>query len=141
MNYFILTWSCDTTAADSLVGFNIYRDDQFYEFTTKYHFYNDPFYGEEPNASGSFLYFNMGDDFYIHVTAVYTKDSLESAYTDSIHCLGAALSSLEFENSDINIFPNPAGDYVKVRLSAGLEGELPVYGSIMYWEKKSCRCR
>lgn len=128
-NYYSLTWSCDAAESDSLIGFNIYRNSDLYLFTTEYSLYNDPYFGEDPNGPETFL---NGDDFYIHVTAVYTRDSLESSYTDSVHCVGLYISVNDKMIFKPQLSPNPMNDFVSIsNLNAsGKSSFLKVYNII-----------
>jgi len=114
-NYFQLKWSPpDSSTTDTLVGYNIYRNNVLYRFqtdTTMHHLIP-----QDTNCSDNFL---GGDGvvfppFYIHVTAVYNLSHIESLYNDSALCMGLALNTKEIQDNNIKIeiSPNPFLDYV-----------------------------
>ena len=112
-NYFMLNWSPpNPSTTDTLVGYNIYRDNVLYRFQTDTSMYHSNISGS--NCPESFL---GGDGvvtppFYIHVTAVYNTSHIESSYNDSTLCMGLALDSKEIQddNFEIEISPNPFTD-------------------------------
>ncbi|MCX6231427.1 MAG: T9SS type A sorting domain-containing protein [Bacteroidetes bacterium] len=99
-NCFTLSWAKpDSSLNDTLIGYNIYRDDSLYKFTTDfYHSCNPCDYGSPNDPFCDFLnytgHFFIGE-FYIHVTAVYNHNHIESIYTDSIYNQGIALGIKE----------------------------------------------
>ena len=116
-NCFTLMWSKpDTSLTDTLTGYNIYRDDSLYSFTTdSSHSCSIPCWGGPPEPFCDFLNYNIGM-FYIHVRAVYDKSHKESVYTDSIFAGGIytgikenpaiealAISRITQENSSVLI--------------------------------------
>lgn len=106
-NLFSLQWSQPAASADTLIGYNIYRNDSLYRFQTETYLTN---YYYPTNCLEDFVWFNGGSDFYIHVTAVYNNDSLESAYTDSAYCAGYAVGLNPVKEEVLSIYPNPVKD-------------------------------
>lgn len=112
-NFFQLNWHTpDSLTTDTLVGYNIYRNNVLYRFQTDSTMYHTYFTGS--NCPESFL---GGDGvvtppFYIHVTAVYNSSHIESLYNDSAQCSGLALNTKEIQNNNIKIeiSPNPLSD-------------------------------
>ena len=120
MNCFELKWDKpDTSLSDTLIGYNIYRDDSLYMFTTDIDHGCNPCIGASIVPFCDFLNYtghSFIGQFYIHVTAVYKHNSVESAFTDSIFNAGItiginekttteslAISKLSQENSSIMI--------------------------------------
>lgn len=105
-NFYILKWSPpDTSLTDTLVGYNIYRNNILYRFYTdtiaKHIIPQDTSFGGE-----DFVH-TYGGPFYIYVTAVYNSNHLESMYNDSALCYGAAVSLNDIKMEIIRIYPNP----------------------------------
>jgi len=86
-NCFSLYWSePDLSLTDTLVGYNIYRDDRLYSFTNDLQHNCNPCFGIADESFCDFLDFPGKDrnfQFYIHVTAVYNHNHIESIYTES----------------------------------------------------------
>jgi hypothetical protein len=102
----ILSWNKpDSSLTDTLVGYNIYHDDSLFSFTTDTIQSCDVHCGgsNNPLSFCSFLYYNNGN-YYIHVTAVYNHDSIQSIYTDSIYNNGIAIGIKDVNtNNDLGI--------------------------------------
>jgi hypothetical protein len=98
-----LSWNTpNPSLTDSLIGYNIYRDDSLYEFTTDtMHLCNVCISGPYTNFC-DFINYNWGY-FYIHVTAVYNHDSIESLYNDSAQNNGIAIGIKNYVFNDLNI--------------------------------------
>lgn len=99
-NCFNLSWTePDSSLTDTLVGYNIYRDNNLYTFTTDLYHGCNPCVGVVGQAFCDFLSFQMGQ-FYIHVTAVYNHNHIESIYTDSIYNEGIAIGIKDVSPND-----------------------------------------
>ena len=89
MNCFVLSWSKpDSSLTDTLIGYNIYRDDSLYTFTNDLFHSCNPCIGIVGEPFCDFLNFPINTysgQFYIHVTAVYNYNHIESIYNDSIY--------------------------------------------------------
>jgi hypothetical protein len=112
-NCFNLHWQPPDTGADTLLGYNVYKDNQFYVYTintsvacTGYYpcNYND-FYDDMP--------------FWLTVKAVYNSDSLESIATDSVKVDALWTSVEEYDYHDIRIIKNPlaSGENISLEFS------------------------
>lgn len=107
-NYYELEWDApDSSLTDTLVGYNIYRDQELYRFQThigaSYTHFTDTSSGEE-DFMGSY-------PFYIHVTAVYNSDYQESVYNDSALSYGLAMNVSNYSiHPKLNLSPNPVRD-------------------------------
>jgi hypothetical protein len=108
-NCFELLWNPpNPSLTDTLVGYNIYRDDTLYVFTTSTYISCDPCIGNPDTTYCSFM--NFPWIFYIHVTAVYNKSHTESIYNDSAYNYGCGLLIGIKEKTDpitFSISPNP----------------------------------
>ena len=90
-NCFSLSWELpELSVTDSLVGYNIYRNNDLYEFTTEMYHSCSPCFGLQVVPFCEFMNYNWGD-FYIHVTAVYNSIHRESIYNDSVNFGGIML--------------------------------------------------
>ena len=127
-NFFQLNWSPpDSSTIDSLVGYNIYRNNELYRFQTETSMHH--LFLEDTTCSENFL---GGDGvvtppFYIHVTAVYNLGHIESLYNDSALCDGLALNTKEIQNNNITlkISPNPLNENstITIHLDKSPNGE------------------
>ena len=106
-NYYRLKWERPETGQDTLIGYKIYRENELYRFQTDtiINYENPVGYGN--NDDGNFISYPTGR-FWMHVTAVYNSDSVESGYIDSAQCLGVALNVNNLQKSILKIYPNPA---------------------------------
>src|SRR5690554_1295438 len=80
-NFFILKWEEPEQPHNEIIGYNIYQEDELYLFISgETSIYNvDSIYGIVSNCGGeSFLFYNNGEGFYAHVTAVYSPGTVES---------------------------------------------------------------
>ena len=103
-NYYVLSWDLPDPSEDTLIGYNIYRETDLYEFQTETSLYHTESGG---NCSDDFVWYNGGQDFWIHVTAIYNSTQQESIYTDSAYCFGFAIGVEERIQSKLKLFPNP----------------------------------
>ena len=103
-NYFILEWEEPVMPHDDLIGYNVYREDDLYRFQEETSLYN---LEEGSNCETSFLFYEDGSPFYVHVTAVYNPDAVESTYTQTVLVDGFALNVLDINQNATILFPNP----------------------------------
>lgn len=118
-NFFTLSWNAPEASTDTLIGYNIYRNQDLYRFqtdTSLYYIqtYSPPYF--QTNCDISFLFYGpFGDDvFYIHVTAVYNSDRQESIYIDSALCVGAQTGIDELGKTSLVIYPNPVTEQLTI---------------------------
>jgi len=104
-NYFRLTWNTPDISQDTLIGYNVYRNNDLYRFQS------DTILNHEENGIGNcpenFLEYNSYGDFWIHVTAVYDSTKIESEYADSVYNEGTIIFISEKEQRNFRLFPNP----------------------------------
>ncbi len=115
-NLFELDWDEPDQPHNELIGYNIYRDNEFYRFQTEktlYYIYA-PLYGYVSNDTGEFLLYSNGSGFDIHVTAVYNPGQIESNYLQTVHSTGVALNTTNFTQSKSVIFPNPTNGMLNI---------------------------
>ncbi len=132
LNCFTLNWSPpNTSLTDSLVGYNIYRNDTLYLFTTGLGIACNPCIGDTNHTYCGFMYNPAW--FYMHVTAVYNQSHIESAYNDSAYNPGCGLIIGINENSNPSAFtisPNPFSTLAIIRTDHLLwNATLTVYNS------------
>ena len=84
-NYFILSWEEPDPSEDTLMGYNVYRENDLYCFTSELSLYHTP---GASNCGEDFLIYGGGISFDIHVTAVYNSTLEESDYFETVHCDG-----------------------------------------------------
>jgi len=109
MNCWVLSWSQpDQSLSDTLVGYNIFRNDSLYLFTTNTSITYNPCSGSPDATYAGFTYYNLGN-FWIHVTAVYNSTYFQSNFNDSINNNGCGLmiGIKENYNDKLRISPNP----------------------------------
>lgn len=103
-NFFDLNWESPDSTLDTLVGYNIYQDNELYRFQTESRLYHTE-NGE--NCPEDFLFFGDGDEFWMHVTAVYNSSNDESDYIDSVFSMGPVLGIEKIDFLKRKLFPNP----------------------------------
>jgi len=103
-NYFILEWEEPVEPHDDLIGYNVYREDELYRFQEETSLYN---LVESSNCEEDFLFYDDGSPFYVHVTAVYNPEGIESTYTQTVYVEGYALSIIDTNQNTPVLFPNP----------------------------------
>lgn len=107
-NVFSLSWEEPESPHDELIGYNIYREDELYEFQPEYRgLICEPEYGIYDDCD--FIFF--GDDygpFTGFVSAVY-KDGIESEYVE-FYVEGPAINTQEVDFKKLEIYPNPVQD-------------------------------
>jgi hypothetical protein len=123
-NFFTLSWEEPDASEDTLVGYAIYRNNQYYTFQIENSLYHTPY---EQNCDESFVFYNGGEGFWIHVLAIYNSSHSESIYTDSVECFGVAIGIEEENKIEQNLFPNPTNG--KLILARDNITEVIVYNS------------
>lgn len=76
-NCFSLSWTAPELSNDSLIGYNIYRNDSLYLFTSETAFVCNPCIGMPETDFCNFIWFNIDEGFTICVKAVY-EGNIES---------------------------------------------------------------
>jgi len=103
-NFFDLNWEPPDSSLDTLVGYNVYRNNELYRFQTESELYHTE-NGE--NCPEDFLFYGTADGFWIHVTAVYNSTNDESVYIDSVFTMGPVLGIEKTAFLKRKLFPNP----------------------------------
>ena len=103
-NYFELKWEEPEAPHDELIGYNIYRGDELYRFQTENSLYH---LEEGSNCDIDFLFYNEGEGFLAHVTAVYNPGQVESDYTETVEIEGPLLSNKDIKQEKPILYPNP----------------------------------
>jgi len=103
INYFILEWEEPEIPHDDLIGYNVYREDELYRFQEETSLYN---LVEDSNCEEEFLIYNDGG-FFVHVTAVYNPNEIESSYTQTVWVDGYALNVEDAKQNTPILYPNP----------------------------------
>lgn len=111
-NFFILSWDEPEQPHDEIIGYNIYRENDFYLFIsgeTSIYNIEDPVNGIVSNCGGEdFLFYNNGEGFFTHVTAVYNPGAVESDYIETEYIEGPLLETENLNNQKPIIYPNPS---------------------------------
>ena len=119
-NLFVLEWDEPAQPHDEIIGYNIYREDDFYLFITgETSIYNidNTVYGIVSNCGGvDFLLYNDGEGFLAHVTAVYNGGSEESIYTETVYVNGPALGINDIEEDKLMLYPNPTDGKLNIEM-------------------------
>lgn len=107
-NFFELNWEEPTQPHNLLLGYNVYRENEFYRFQTERTLYNlySQTYGFVSNCGFDFLEYNIPNGFLVHVKAVY-EGQIESTFTETASVFPPALNSKEFETQKVLLYPNP----------------------------------
>lgn len=129
-NFYELSWSKpDTSLTDTLVGYNIYRDNILYRFQTSIGAYHT--FPQDTSFGGEAFVSTYGGPFYIHVSAVYNSNHIESIYNDSALCYGAAMGQIEFEKDNVVSFPNPVNNnsIIQVNFTDGKTRYISIFNS------------
>lgn len=117
-NYFILEWDEPEQPSDEIIGYNIYRENDFYLFIsdeTSIYNIDDPVNGIVSNCGGvDFLLYNIGEGFFAHVTAVYNPGSVESGFAETIFISGPLLTTKDFNNQNVIVYPNPSNGIINI---------------------------
>lgn len=110
---FALSWNQPDLPHDELIGYNIYRDNEFYRFQTQTYLTN---IGANPNCGQDFMSFpSNGDGFDIHVTAVYNTSGTESNYTQTVLSQNNLLNNNNFEKQKTLFYPNPTEGVINIQ--------------------------
>lgn len=113
-NFFQLQWEAPAQPQSSLLGYNIYRNNELYTFQTEtslYSIYSDV-YGFVSNCNAlEFLGWDNQEQpytngFEIYVTAVYAGN-IESSHLQTVFSNGLALKTKDFGREKTIIYPNP----------------------------------
>lgn len=116
-NFFILSWDEPETPHDEIIGYNIYRENDLYQFISgETSIYNMPsIYGIVSNCGGvDFLFYKDGQGFFAHVTAVYNPGGVESNYVETIFVQGAMIGIENYDTLKPKIYPNPSKGIIQV---------------------------
>jgi hypothetical protein len=116
-NFFIMAWDEPEQPHDELIGYNIYRENDFYIFISgETSIYNvDSIYGIVSNCGGDdFLLYGNGGGFYAHVTAVYNPGEVESDYFETVYVGGAVVGTKDFNNQKVVLYPNPSKGIINI---------------------------
>lgn len=105
-NSLYMSWQVPEPSSNTLVGYNVYRDAEFYRFQEETELYFVQFGGGPSNCGLDFITYN-GGDFYTHVTAVYDSEHSESIYTDSAYVHGPLLNTEDLKAAKPILYPNP----------------------------------
>ena len=107
-NYFELNWDEPAQPHNQLIGYNIYRENEFYTFQTEKTLYNlfSEVFGFISNCGIDFLDYNVPNGFLVHVRAVY-DGQIESTFTETAEVYAPALRNDEFNSKKVLLFPNP----------------------------------
>ena len=108
-NCYDLSWSPpDSSLTDTLVGYNIYRNNTLYRFTTDLYQRCDLCIGDTATTYCSNFYNLKYGHFKMHVNAVYNMSHIESTYNDTAEFMGLATRVNEIKNNfSFSISPNP----------------------------------
>jgi hypothetical protein len=115
-NCFTLSWDPPTTSiTDTLIGYNVYRNDSLYAFTTNTNIHCVPCIGDTTSTYCSFMSYQSS--FYTHVTAIYNTSHIESTYNDSAYFIGALATGIQkdIDENKLEIIPNPFSSSTTIR--------------------------
>src|SRR5690606_1573866 len=120
-NFFELQWEAPTQPHDELVGYNIYRNNEWFRFQTEtslYNLYSDV-HGFISNCDIDFLTVDNQNQPYesaisVHVTAVYNPNHIESDYSQTVFVEGFMLSINDHIKSKTTVFPNPTNGILNI---------------------------
>jgi hypothetical protein len=130
-NCFELSWSApDSSQTDTLIGYNIYRNNKLYAFTKDKGISSNRCIGDTSKKYVDFMSFPTRP-FYIHVTAVYNVKHIESVYSDSAKCDGALTGiTKNNESRKFSIYPQPF--FISTILQSNIilkEADLRIYNA------------
>jgi len=100
-NCFYLSWGLPDISSDTLLGYNVYRNDELYLFTESACISCD---GMGPCGFGDF--YDLFP-FWVKVKAVYNTEQIESIANDSIHVCDFMINIDKIDFYDINLLKNP----------------------------------
>lgn len=117
-NFFILDWDSPEQPHDEIIGYNIYRNNDFYLFIsneTSIYNIDNIVDGIVSNCGGiDFLFYGNNEEFYAHVTAVYSPGEVESDYIEEELIRGPLLGNESFSNQEVMVYPNPSKGIINV---------------------------
>lgn len=117
-NFFVLSWDEPEQPHDEIIGYNIYRENDLFLFITdETSIYNieDPVNGIVSNCGGEeFLFYNNGEGFFAHVTAVYNPGAVESDFIETQFIDGPLLEIKDLNNQKALIYPNPSNGIINI---------------------------
>jgi hypothetical protein len=114
-NFFELNWSVpDTSLTDTLVGYNIYRNNTLYRFQTATSVHHIATW--DTDCGEDFVY-NFTPPFYFHVSAVYNINHLVSPFNDSAACLGGMVGLNSIEIPAFSFGPNPISENTVIHIN------------------------
>lgn len=100
-NCFELTWDAPIASNDTLQGYNVYKDQTLYLFTTQTQL---SCFETIPCAYPDFY---DGLPFWIKIKAIYNHDNVESIANDSVHIYQLAINIEELNRNDFVVLNNP----------------------------------
>src|SRR5690606_18349509 len=101
---YALSWDEPENPHNELLGYNIYRNDDFYRFQVETVLFCTAEF--DCNDDNGFPFYGNGDSFYAHVTAVY-EGGIESEYIDSVFVDEPLLTTNEIRTTKLKVYPNP----------------------------------
>lgn len=107
-NIFSLSWQEPETPRNELIGYNIYRGNEFYRFQTNTSLGCDSRWGI--NDGCDFLNYNNGSSFTGFVKAVYDGNIESESFSFEVG--GVMLDVTDSKLKSLTIFPNPAKDII-----------------------------
>jgi hypothetical protein len=110
-NCFYLSWGVPDISSETLVGYNVYRNDELYLFTESTHISCD---GMGPCSSDDF--YDSSFPFWVKVKAVYNEEKIESIANDSIYVCDLYLYIDKIESFEIELLQNPISEGENIRL-------------------------
>ncbi len=118
-NCFEISWDSPESSSDTLQGYNVYRDSNFWVFTQDTVIDCSGYFPCEYND------FYDSIPFWVTVKAVYNNDSVVSIANDSVYVKDLCVSVSETARDSISLFRNPVlkGDNITLLLK-GYKGEL-----------------
>ena len=106
-NDFELRWDEPIFPRDSLLGYNVYREDELYRFQTETSL-------NSLNCGIDFLSYGSGGGFYAHVTAVYYPGPVESGYTETVFVDEAFIGITDNTIQKAILYPNPSKGVINI---------------------------
>lgn len=117
-NFYNLQWnSPEAGTEDTLVGYNVYRNNVLWRFQADSSVYCMPSFCPDPD-------FLVMEEFWIKVTAVYNYNQIESAATDSILDHGIAIGIPDDKGAAVAVLSNPVkpGESIWLKCSGLVSG-------------------
>lgn len=127
-NLFELSWSPPLHSAnDTLKGYRVYRNNLLYRFQTDTVLHHSTWYDNNTQEDFIILSFHS---FYIHVTAVYNSNFIESIYTDSAYVSGVYMGIEKPLEHEILTFPNPAKEIINLKMGIYKDFHLTIFNQL-----------